>query len=169
MEPPSKWYAHRHEPGIWHVQEAADELIQTVEAVSARLRNIRDDAASRKPAPGKWSVKEIIGHLVDSAANNHQRFIRAQDGPYTGPGYAQDAWVERQGYGSIAWPELLELWRLYNRHLAAVIKRIPPEKLDTECRIGQYEPVPLGFVVEDYVAHLKHHVRQIEAIEKNNE
>ena len=164
MEPPSKWYASRREPDVRHVADAADELIRTVDSVSARLRSVDDAVVSRKPSPDKWSVKEIIGHLLDSAANNHQRFVRAQDGPYTGPGYAQEAWVQRQGYESSTWPELLEFWRLYNHHLAAVMRRVPPEKLDTECRIGHYEPVPLGFVMEDYVAHLKHHIAQIEAI-----
>lgn len=162
---PHLHYAERRAPGPWRVQEAAAELVEVVDSTAARLARLAPPAAAASPAPGKWSVKEIIGHLIDSAANNHQRFVRAQyEDPLVLPGYAQDFWVRAQGYADAPWPEIAEFWRVYNHHLARVISRIPSDRLDTECRIGQYDAEALGFVVEDYVAHLKHHVRQIERL-----
>lgn len=145
------------------VTGVAEELLRVVEASAERLRAVGEDEAAASPAGGRWSKKEILGHLIDSAANNHQRFVRAQEGAeYAGPRYEQEHWVASQGYASSSWPELIEFWRLYNRHLARVIGRIPEERLGVACRIGPAEPVTLGFVVEDYLSHLKHHLRQIE-------
>ncbi|HKQ51852.1 MAG TPA: DinB family protein [Pyrinomonadaceae bacterium] len=142
----------------------AEELLRIVEAWAERLRGVSEAEAAATPAAGRWSKKEILGHLIDSATNNHQRFVRAQEeaAEYVGPRYEQEHWVTSQGYAASSWPELIEFWRLYNRHLAQVIKRIPAERLGVSCRIGPAEPVTLGFVVEDYLAHLKHHLRQIE-------
>ena len=162
---PALHYAARREPGEWRVEEAAADLVEVVDSTTSRLSRLDSSAAAASPAPGKWSVKEIIGHLIDSAANNHHRFVRAQyEDPLVLPGYAQDFWVRAQGYAHAPWAELVEFWRLYNHHLAGVIRRIPADRLDVECRIGTYDAEPLGFVVEDYVAHLKHHVRQIERL-----
>lgn len=145
------------------VTGVAEELLRVVEASAERLRAVGEEEAAASPAEGRWSKKEILGHLIDSAANNHQRFVRAQEGAeYTGPRYEQEHWVGSQGYAESSWPELIEFWRLYNRHLAQIIRRIPAERLGVSCRIGPAEPVTLGFVVEDYLAHLKHHLRQIE-------
>jgi hypothetical protein len=150
----------------------AAEIAVLVETLSPELRPLRDADARRKPAPDKWSIAQILGHMVDSAANNHQRFVRAQHvsqkgrpgAGYQGPGYEQEDWVARQGYQDAPWPELVELWRLYNLHLSRVILRIPDESLATEMHIGDYEPATLAFVVEDYLAHMRHHVAQIRGL-----
>ena len=140
----------------------AEELITTVEAAYEQLRMLAEPHVSTKPAPGKWSKKELIGHLIDSATNNHQRFIRAQQvEPFIFPRYEQDDWVDRQRYNTGSWEELVDLWRLYNRHLSRVIEGIPEEKLGVICTIGPYEPVTLAYLVEDYLAHLRHHLRQL--------
>ena len=148
------------------LQQATAEQIKTlIEQTSRQLHALPDADAHRKPAPGKWSVAEILGHLIDSAANNHQRFIRAQQlepgEPYAGPRYAQDPWVALNGYQEAPWPEIVDLWQLYNRHLARVIARIPDELLTAEMRVGPLEPATLGFIIEDYLAHMSHHVAQI--------
>lgn len=115
-----------------------------------------------RPRPDAWSVKEIVGHLVDSAANNHQRFVRAQGGgDFTFPGYEQEHWVRSQDYQTHPWDDLIDLWALYNRHLAHVMRRIPAAALGVPCRIGDDVSVTLGYLLEDYVVHMRHHLRQI--------
>ena len=145
--------------------DVAAELLRVVEAASESLRRIGDPEASRRAAPGKWSRKEILGHLLDSAVNNHHRFVRAQQvEELTFPKYEQEHWVSSQGYGERPWTELIELWRLYNRHLAHVISLIPEERLAVICVIGPYEPVRLGYLIEDYLVHLRHHLQQVESM-----
>ena len=142
--------------------DVADELLSVVEAAAEALRRIDDPAASLKSTSGTWSKKEILGHMVDSAVNNHHRFVRAQEvEELTFPHYEQEHWVNSQGYGKRPWPELVDLWRLYNRHLAHVISRIPEEQLAVMCVIGADEPVSLGYLIEDYVVHLKDHLQQL--------
>jgi hypothetical protein len=140
--------------------DVAGELLSIVETVSESLRGFDDSEASLRNDPGNWSKKEILGHLLDSAVNNHHRFVRAQQvKQLTFPAYEQEHWVNSQGYVERPWPELIELWRLYNRHLAHVISLIPEEQLTVICVIGAGEPVTLGYLVEDYLVHLKHHLQ----------
>jgi hypothetical protein len=140
-------------------------LAETVEAAVPKLRAMSETRATQPRAAGEWSPKQVIGHLIDSAANNHQRFVRAQEGPsYTGPGYTQDHWVAVQGYQDSSREDLIELWRAYNRHLARVIERIPDAKRDTACTIGSDAPMTLAFVASDYVRHLRHHLAQADAL-----
>jgi hypothetical protein len=134
-----------------------------------QLSYITDADASIKPGKG-WSKKEIIGHLIDSAANNHQRFVRAQftsDLIFTG--YAQDDWVRVQNYQDANWSSLLELWKAYNLMLIHVLEHIPDEQLDKPRKhhnLQQFgfreavagEPISLGYVVSDYFAHMQHHL-----------
>lgn len=141
----------------------ADDLEALVSSTAPALRALGEGAAGLKPDAGTWSIKEVLGHLVDSAANNHQRFVRAQQGgTLVLPGYEQDHWVGAQGYQQRPWTEIVQLWESYNRHLAHVIRRIPPAALAAECRIGDNPPVTLGFIVGDYVTHMRHHLQQIE-------
>jgi hypothetical protein len=143
----------------------AQELVQTVEKASQRLTKFKQAEVENKPAPDKWSKKEILGHLIDSASNNHQRFVRAQ---YTErlefPPYEQDEWLRIQQYNAGDWHGMVELWRLYNQHLAHVIAHIPSHKLTIPCHIESSEPVTLEFLVKDYLDHMKHHLKQLGAI-----
>jgi hypothetical protein len=140
----------------------AMELSKIVEETAAELRSLSEEAAAAKPNPTVWSVKEIVGHLIDSAANNHQRFVRARHVQHLEfPGYEQDLWVGSQDYQGYSWRELVDFWVLYNRHLAHVIRRVPAAALDVPCRIGEDETVTLRFLIEDYLRHLLHHLRQI--------
>lgn len=144
-------------------QAVAKHLRSLVDDTAARLRTIDRARARLTTAPGAWSIQEVLGHLIDSAANNHQRFVRAQDGePLVFPKYEQDHWVAVQAYNESPWHDLIELWRLYNHHLAQVMEQISDESLEVECRIGPSDPVTLGFLVEDYLVHLRHHVERID-------
>ncbi len=144
------------------LQQIAADLLDIVEKATPFLRAIDADDAALRPSPNKWSRKEILGHLIDSASNNHQRFVRGQAAEsLVGPGYEQDHWVRCQGYIEHDWNEMVDFWRLYNRHIVQVIRRIPDEKTTMQCRIGSYEPMTFGYLIEDYVIHLKHHLGQI--------
>lgn len=159
-----------------------EELVTTVEESARMLRALPPGDAARHPAPGKWSPKEIIGHLIDSAANNHHRFLRArwQEDLVFG-GYEQEAWVAAQRYQDAPWDELLTLWRAYNLHLARVMRLVPETVRTREHRRHNldriaWHPVPadrpatLDYFMRDYVGHLRHHLAQIEsAIESSRE
>lgn len=144
------------------ITQVADELDDVVESATKWLRRIGERAASQKPAPGKWSKKEILGHLIDSASNNHHRFIRAQEtDTLFFPAYDQDSWVEKQHYNEAVWAELIDLWRHYNRHLSQVVRHMPADRLRTQCTITPNDPVTLEYLVRDYLEHLKHHLKQL--------
>lgn len=133
-----------------------------IASVHTSLRAVSTQHAEQPFREGGWSRKEILGHLIDSALNNHQRFVRASlQGSYEGPGYEQQGWVAMHGYGSMQWGVLLEHWRLQNELLAAVVERIPETRLSAACRVGSGETVTLRFLIEDYLAHLDGHVKQI--------
>jgi len=141
---------------------ASNRLTRLLATVPARLVDLSDEDAGKRPEPGRWSKKEILGHLIDSAANNHQRVVRAQLVPALEfPSYEQEAWVEVQSYGSEPWPDLVNLWLLLNRHLLHVMKAIPPDRLSRSCVIGSGEPKPLSAVMDGYLEHLEHHLNQL--------
>jgi hypothetical protein len=126
------------------------------------LQNISEEESQHPFREGGWSKKEILGHLVDSALNNHQRFVRAAlDGFYEGPFYRQEGWVAMHGYKLMTWPMLVEHWRCQNELLCEVVERIPEDRLNAPCRVGTDAPVTLRFLVDDYLDHLGHHVLQI--------
>ena len=127
-----------------------------------RLTRISETRSEEPVAPGKWSRKEILGHLIDSASNNHQRFVRTQlSSEVSFPGYAQTQWVETQGYQSEPWQNLIQLWAGFNRHIFHFVSRIPEDCADNRCALDGGEPLTLRFLVEDYIRHLEHHLAQI--------
>ena len=148
-------------------------LRKAVDAATPRLLALSEAEAARRPAAGKWSPKEVLGHLVDSASNNHQRFVRAQfTEDLVFPGYRQEAWVAAQDYQAAPWPDLVGLWRLFNLHLARVIEAIPPAvRQRPRARHNLHEiawktvpedrPSTLEYFMRDYVDHLEHHLSQI--------
>src|SRR6476620_11225127 len=104
----------------------AVELRDSVETATTHLCKMSDAASQARPAPGKWCPREVIGHLIDSASNNHQRFVRAQfKEDLVFPGYEQDAWVATQRYRESPWGELIDLWRLFNLHIARIMQVAP--------------------------------------------
>jgi DinB superfamily len=143
-------------------EATAADLRDTVTQAEPLLKQFTDSEASSRTQPGKWSRKEILGHLLDSASNNHQRFVRAaQHGKLVFPGYDQDFLVELQRFRTMDWKFLTEFWASYNRFLAHVISALPPETGPVICAIGENPPATLAWVAQDYVAHLKHHLNQV--------
>ena len=122
---------------------------------------------TKKPREGVWTRQEIVGHLIDSALNNHQRFVRAQipahldHGALVIDGYAQDDWVRVGGYASGNASELVALWAGLNRQIQRVMRNVDPERLQTNIVINGGAPVTLEAVMVDYVGHVKHHLKQI--------
>ena len=144
------------------MQKIINEFTSLLEQSSITLAGISESDSKKKSAPGQWSKKEILGHLIDSAANNHQRFVRAQStAELRIPGYEQEVWVATQRYQSESWENLVQLWKSYNHHLLHLISAIPENVLSHHCFIGDNKPVTLEFVIQDYVRHLKHHLEQI--------
>lgn len=132
---------------------------------------VDDKDAAIKPAPNKWSAKEILGHLIDSASNNHGRFVRAQfEENFQIEGYRQNEWVEVQDYQNQEWQDLLIMWRQFNLLLSNLMFNTSPRIRQQEIQLGAFLPsspnlkeLPstLGYLMEDYVAHIKHHLGQI--------
>jgi DinB superfamily len=142
-------------------------LEEAVKQEAANLRRVPEGDAGVKASPAAWSKKEELGHLIDSATNNHVRFVRASIGPeYRGPGYEQDSWVRAHAYQEMPWPEIIDFWERYNHFLVRLVKRIPDDRLRTPCVIGQSETVTLQFLIEDYTLHMQHHLDHILQREK---
>jgi hypothetical protein len=142
--------------------ELAREFRAELGVLQAVLLGLSPELADTPRRAGGWTRKQIVGHLLDSAANNRQRFVRASaDGRYAGPKYAQDAWVGAHGYAEQEWETLLRWWQAEHEILAAVVDRIPEGQLGAECVVGDDEPVTLRFLVEDYVAHQRWHFAQL--------
>jgi hypothetical protein len=144
--------------------ELSADIIRVVDSAGTTFRKV-DDVESRKPVlAGGWSRRQVLGHLIDSASNNHQRFVRAclQDS-LEFPGYDQNGRVQAQAPEEADWALMVTLWASYNLYLAHVVTHLPPAKLQVPCRLGSKDPVTLGFVVENYLRHLLHHLRQIGA------
>ena len=116
------WSGRGSQDGSEHVET---ELREAVASATPRLLALSEAEAGRHPSPGKWSPKEVIGHLIDSASNNHQRFVRAGFTEMVFPGYQQEEWVRAQRYASAPWTELVGLWSSFNLHLARVIEATP--------------------------------------------
>jgi hypothetical protein len=138
------------------------KLLHLIDAATPVLTQVDDPTSTQPILAGGWSRKQLLGHLIDSASNNHQRFVRAslQDS-LNFPGYDQNGNVRAQHFQSADWPHLVSLWSAYNRHLAHVIAHLPEKKLQNPCRIGAENPVTLEFLATDYVNHLSHHLNQM--------
>jgi len=155
------------------MREWIDDFKSTVAEATGRLQQIDEAKSTESQAPGKWSAKEILGHLIDSAANNHSRFVLAQmRDDLVFPGYEQNKWIDIQKYRDEPWPALIDLWRAYNVHIAHVMEVTPDDKLKHMCiqhtmhdiawrSVSENTPVSLEHLMRDYVEHLKHHLDQI--------
>lgn len=149
-----------------HQKETMHKLNQQLETLVEKTqrdyKGLSDAEAARPAISGGWSRKQILGHLIDSASNNHQRFVRAllQD-EVRFPGYDQEGCVRVERYQEARWGDLLDLWASYNRFLAHVLAGLPDAKRDTPCVIGDHPKMTLEELAVDYVRHMEHHLEQI--------
>ena len=155
------------------MSEVGDLLRDALTRGAQQLASVSEEASARRPEGGGWSPREVLGHLVDSACVNHRRFVDGQAGDeLVFPGYPQDDWVARQGYGDAPWAELTELWRRLNEHVARIMDhcsdddRLRPRARHNLHQIAWQQqpaakPVTLEFFMRDYVGHLEHHLQQI--------
>ena len=146
---------------LFDPHKEAQHLVSIISSATPLLASLSDADASKPRTDGHWSAKEIIGHLIDSAGNNLQRVVRLQmQESLILPGYEQDGWVRVQDYQQRNWSDLLELWSALNRHLAHAIQYMDRNAL-ARCWQHDGEEISLAFIIEDYIAHLQHHLRQI--------
>ena len=143
------------------IEEAINKLAAIITEYPERFKAIPENQFSTKPSPQKWSKKEILGHLIDSATNNHHRFIRVQFEDKPEISYDQDMWVQYNHYNELASTELIHFWMAYNNQLIEIIKRIPAANLLRECKMRDGSFLTLNYLVNDYVVHLQHHLDQI--------
>lgn len=142
--------------------QATKKLRDLIKEIPPRLNKLPLSQVELKPSPSTWSPKEELGHLLDSAANNHQRIVRTQleDKPKM-PGYDGDAWVKLHGYQQRNWPQMIELWRALNEQLLAAAEATSDSAWSRTCTIGDSQPLTLKFVFEDYIEHMLHHLKHI--------
>ena len=154
----------------------AAELRAAIEEGTGLFRGVPEERTARRPAADKWCAREVVGHLIDSACNNHRRFIINQDAErlIVDP-YEQNVWVARQQYSETPAAELVPMWSAYNAHLARVIQAMPEDVLGRgRGPMGSHrfpysglptaDVVTLGHLVQDYVGHIRHHLEQVKEL-----
>jgi hypothetical protein len=146
-----------------NLQTAIQHLEKHIQEVPERFSQFSADTVLQKPAPGKWSKQEILGHLIDSAINNLKRFTDTQyfPQPYTVIRYNQDELVIINRYQQLPLEYLLKLWSVLNQQVVHVISTIPADKLAYTVIIPSGDHKTLEWIAIDYVEHMEHHLKQI--------
>jgi hypothetical protein len=146
--------------------QVAADLHAAVAGTLQFFQQVDETRTTRRPRPGGWCAREVLGHLIDSACNNHRRFVIGQSSSTRQfDGYDQDEWVARQQYATVPWRDLVALWTAYNRHLAHVMAVTSPEMaVRTALAPDGTQPVSVGWLMEDYVTHLRHHLAEIRTL-----
>ncbi len=140
-----------------------DQIRQTVSIHRAKLIELDEVVFSTRPEPSRWSPKEIVGHLVDSAQNNIQRFVRAQYEAMPRIVYDQDQWVRLSGYQQYTRQEIVDLWTTINKHLLHVLSNLDRGATEKVVDTGKTSQQlrTLQFLAEDYHSHMIHHLDQL--------
>ena len=143
------------------IKNAAERITWLVKVITPLLEKIPENEFSHKPTPRKWSKKQIIGHLIDSAANNHHRFIRSRIEDVPTIFYNQDEWNNLSHYNEMKPENVIKLWAYYNTFIAHLVSNIPENELVKKCRSGSEKEYTLEFLISDYVDHMEHHLKQV--------
>jgi len=150
-------YTQSTDPQQIDPAELSERLATTLRNAVPWLATLSDAEASAPEREGKWSAKEVVGHLTDSAVNNLGRIVRMQIDPESMSGYAQEAWVQLQHYRERDWSQVLALWFALNEHIAWTIRNIERRSLSNQASV-EGNVMSLGFLIEDYIAHMQHHL-----------
>lgn len=150
------------------------ELVTLVEEWEPVLTKLFGDTISIRKNSQNRTIKQIIGHIIDSASNNTHRIVHLQyqPSPLIFPNYAtfgnNDRWIVIQDYQNEDWNILIQLWKYSLMHISHVIKNIKTDKLSNEWISGTGEKVTLKSMIIDFPRHLKLHLSEInELINKN--
>ena len=141
------------------MQQTASELASLIHQYSDRLYGLKEEEVSIKLSPTKWSKKEILGHLIDSAQSNIRRFVVAQYEEQPFIRYNQDAWVTITGYQQHEFKSIVDLWKLMNLHIVRILSNLTPEMAQRTVKTSEVHTVE--WLAIDYIKHLKHHVHQV--------
>jgi hypothetical protein len=141
------------------MRSMAIELRDIIDKHLGDLINIPEEQYSWKPGPAKWSKKEILGHLVDSAQNNIRRFVVAQYEETPFIKYNQDKWVLISGYQHWQTADVIQLWYLLNKQVCYILENTSPEMFGRTCLTDS--PHSIEWLAEDYTRHLRHHLHVI--------
>jgi hypothetical protein len=143
--------------------ELARIFRKDLDSIHSALLAIPPGSAETQWRHGGWTSRQIVGHMLDSATNNRQRFVRAAtEGKFAGPNYDQQPWVAAHGYAGQPWNTLLDWWRVEHQILAAVVDHIPEERMEASCVVGDDAPVTLRYLIEDYLHHQHAHLKQLQ-------
>jgi hypothetical protein len=141
------------------MQKTASKLVAIINEYLPELNKLNEEGSSVKPLPHKWSKKEIIGHLIDSAQNNIRRFIVAQYEENPGIRYRQDDWVRINNYQSCSLTDLIDLWHLLNKQIVSILSNSSEEVMQRTCQTDISHTI--DWLAQDYIKHTKHHLHQV--------
>jgi DinB superfamily len=145
------------------MQSIALQLETIIKEHITALEALPENKMNKKPSPAKWSKKEILGHMIDSAQNNIRRFIVTQYEENPTIVYSQDKWVAISNYQHYDLPDLISLWYFLNKHIAFILKNIPEEIAQRKCQTEDLHTIE--WLAGDYLKHLRHHVHQVLELE----
>lgn len=145
-------------------------ILGYIDAWEQKLMDLPLETIANKRNKQNRTIKQILGHLIDSAANNHQRMVRLQyHAKLSFPDYQQDndLWIALQDYQNADWHTIVQLWKYYNLHMIQVIKSVDETKLDHSWLSFENTKVTLQQMIEGYLGHIELHLNEIqELIEK---
>jgi DinB superfamily len=145
------------------MKKTISELIEIIELYAQKFNQLPEQDFSAKPNPTKWSKKEVVGHLIDSAHNNLRRFIVGQYEVEPKIIYEQEIWVKSNNYLEAKREDIIQFWKLMNQQICAVLSSMPKENYSRLCNTGRDTPNlrTIEWLADDYVKHLKHHINQV--------
>ena len=145
------------------MQAIINQLEKIIIDYTSLLKQLSEADFTHKPSPVKWSGKEYLGHLIDSAQNNIRRFVVAQHEEKPFIIYQQEKWVSASNYQNYPLKDLIDFWVLINKHLVIILKNIPEQYLEREVQTQELHTIQ--WLAADYNKHLLHHLHQVLQLE----